>query len=73
MNNFRQYFFESHESIRVCSACEKELGPIITDKIKSHSLCKRHMLEQAKLISPDFVKKIENAPDSQFPPDLSNQ
>jgi hypothetical protein len=62
------------EHVRVCSACEREFGPvqISPGQIKTHGLCKRHALELfGSHLPPEKLKALEQKPEENFAPDLA--
>lgn len=60
--------------VRVCASCEQEIGPqrVRPGEDKSHSYCKRHILQMAQEQGlPDLATAYASRPDDTFPPDLA--
>lgn len=57
---------ETEAFVRVCAACEKEFGLLPTEpgQTKTHSLCRRHALEQfGSMLSAEEIASMDWVPD----------
>jgi hypothetical protein len=55
--------------VRACAWCQKEFGiPALPGQ--THGICRRHALEQAAELDPDWAAKIRERPDEMFAPEL---